>query len=59
MPGRDTKDTGQQTVGDDKDKTGSKPHGSYLVRKENQKSRLDKAFDHRKPKRDKRKKRGR
>lgn len=26
------------------------PHGSYLVRKEKQKSRLDKAFNHSKPK---------
>jgi len=56
MPGRDTKDEGQETVGEGK--KGGKPHGSYLVRKDNQKSRLDKAFDHRKPKKDKRKKRG-
>lgn len=57
MPGRKTKNEGQETVGENR-KDG-KPHGSYLVRKENQRKRLDKAFSHRKPKRDKRKKRGR
>jgi len=56
MPGRDTKDEGQETVGENR--KGGKPHGGYLVRKETQKNRLDKAFDHRKPKKDKRKKRG-
>lgn len=57
MPGRKTKDEGQETVGENR--KGGKPSSGYLTRKEVDRRRLDKAFDHRKPKRDKRKKRGR